>query len=402
MGKTLFHYNKPCRIAVGLMSGTSVDGIDAAAVKIEGTDQDLKISLLAFENKPFPEDVRSEILSCFSPENAIVTRLGALSFKLGDLYADAALSVIRAAGLSPCDIDVIGSHGQTIRHEPVPKTHCPAYTVQIGEGAVIAQKTGVVCVTDFRTADMAAGGQGAPLVPFTEYLLYRSDDETILLQNLGGIANVTVLPRGCRAKDVYAFDTGPGNMVIDALADISTDGRLKMDKNGRIAAGGHVDAGLLKDLLKHPYFSMRLPKTTGREMFGKDYARAVMHKAEQTCTPVRDVIATATALTASSIALAYRDFIRPRCPAQRMILGGGGCYNPTLVDFIRKELSRFGVRVLTQEEAGGNSDAKEAAAFALLADCTLRGIPGNLPNVTGAKNPAILGKISMPPAGESE
>lgn len=387
--------DKPDRIAVGLMSGTSVDGIDAAAIRIEGEAPNLKVTLLAFENKPFPEAIRKEILCCFTPRNAIVTRLGRLSFLLGELYSKAALSVIQTAGLSPADVDVIGSHGQTIWHEPVPRKSC-AYTVQIGEGSVIAQRTGVICVSDFRVSDMAAGGQGAPLVPFTEYLLFRSDKETILLQNLGGIGNITVLPKGCGVNDVYAFDTGPGNMVIDALVTNSTNGLLAMDKGGSIAARGQVDPWLLQSLLQHPYFTQHPPKTTGREVFGKEYADALIATAKQKGIPMENVIATATALSASSIAQAYRDFILPCSPASRMILGGGGCYNPTLVNFIRKELACYGIDVLTQEEAGGNSDAKEAIAFALLADCTLRGIPGNIPGVTGARNPALLGKISLP------
>lgn len=390
--------DKPDRVAVGLMSGTSVDGVDAAVIRIEGEAPNIRVTLLAFENKAFPEAVRNEILDCFIPRNAIVTRLGRLNFLLGELFAEAALSVIRAAGLSPADVDVIGSHGQTIWHEPNPQKSC-AYTVQLGEGSVIAQRTGVVCISDFRVSDMAAGGQGAPLVPFTEFLLYRSEKETTLLQNLGGIGNITVLPKGCGADDVYAFDTGPGNMVIDALVSRSTNGLLTMDKGGSIAAKGQVDFWLLQFLLQHPYFSQLPPKTTGREVFGKEYTDALIATAQQKGIPMENVISTATAMTAASIAQAYRDFILPCNPASRMILSGGGCYNPILVDFIRKEFVRFGVDVRTQEEAGGNSDAKEAIAFALLADCTLHGIPGNLPAVTGAKNSALLGKISLPPKG---
>ena len=262
---------KARRRIVGLMSGTSVDGIDAALVEFSGPQDAPELRLLAFENRPFPESVRACIFELFDLANATVDRVGKMSYVLGGLYAEAALSVIAAAGLTPAEVDAVASHGQTIWHAPDEEAFCglPARcTVQIGEGAVIAQRTGLVTVSDFRVADVAAGGQGAPLVPFTEYLLYKSMDRTRLLQNIGGIGNMTVLPAACAPEAVYAFDTGPGNMLIDAVASAATGGRECYDAGGAMAARGRVDEALLDRLKAEPYYSLPLPKSTGRELFG--------------------------------------------------------------------------------------------------------------------------------------
>ena len=385
--------HQPRRVLVGLMSGTSVDGIDAAVVSVTGQGEAVAAELLAFFNTPFDPALRRRIFEAFQPEKTTVMQLGALNMELGEAYAAAALHAVHGAGLRPEDVDAIGSHGQTIWHEPAGN---PAFTVQLGDGNVIAQRTGIPCVSDFRVADLAAGGQGAPLVPFTEFLLYRSETESVLLQNIGGIGNVTVLPAGCKAKDVSAFDTGPGNMVIDGLMSRLTGGRCAMDEGGAFAARGRVCGPLLEELLRHPYFSAPPPKTTGREMFGAPYVDALLARGRELNLTNEDLVATATALTAASIARAVRDFVLPHTKPARLVVGGGGSYNPTLVGFLRQELSPMGIRVQTQEELGHSSDAKEAVAFALLADCTLRGVPGALPSVTGAKVGAVLGKLSFP------
>ncbi|WP_276355308.1 anhydro-N-acetylmuramic acid kinase [Cohnella caldifontis] len=378
------------RYAVGLMSGTSVDGIDAALVEIAGDPgRQVQVRLVAFENTPFPADVRKEIFALFDPAYATVDRVGRMNMALGGLYADAALSVTAKAGLTPADIAFIGSHGQTIYHAPD-----EGYTVQIGEGSVIAARTGIPCVSDFRPADMAVGGQGAPLVPFTEYLLYREPDRTLLLQNIGGIGNVTVLPAGCGPDEVYAFDTGPGNMLIDGVVSRLTNGRQSMDAGGAIARQGRVDAGLLRRLQQEEYYALPLPKSTGRERFGSAYVDELMRYREEHGLLPEDLVATVTRLTAWSIADAYDRFVRARHPADAMLVGGGGSYNPVLMEALKEEMGARGVRVLTQEEAGGNSDAKEAVAFALLADCAMAGVPNNLPSATGAARAAVLGKIS--------
>lgn len=389
---------KPVRRVVGMMSGTSVDGIDAALVEISGESSRPHIKLLAFENLPFPGPVREEIFKLFRPENATACRVGYMNFLLGELYAKSALSVIAKAGLSPADVDLIGSHGQTIWHEPNPcgKDGFPIrYTVQIGEGSVIAQRTGITTITDFRVADMAAGGQGAPLVPYSEYLLYRREDETILLQNIGGIGNITVLPAGAGPEDVYAFDTGPGNMIIDTVISALTNGRLTYDADGAMAASGTVNEELLSMLKQESYYTQAPPKSTGRELFGTQYTAGILKWKNSHNISDQDIIATVTDLTAWSIADAYERFILPKHRASELIVGGGGSYNQALLTFLSRRFSTYRVTVKTQEDIGLSSDAKEAVAFALLADRCIREQSGNLPSVTGADRSVVMGKISL-------
>lgn len=391
---------KPVRRIVGLMSGTSVDGIDAALVELSGSQDAPEVRLVAFEDHPFPEAVRAGIFELFGPAKATVDKVGRMSYVLGGLYAEAALSVIRAAGLTPVDVDAVASHGQTIWHAPDEVPFCgesARCTVQIGEGAVIAQRTGLVTVSDFRVADVAAGGQGAPLVPFTEYLLYRSTERTRLLQNIGGIGNMTVLPAACAPEAVYAFDTGPGNMLIDAVVSAATDGRERYDKGGAMAARGNVDERLLDMLRAEPYYSLPLPKTTGRELFGTQYAERIFAWGREHSLSWEDLAATATELTAWSIADAYERYVLPKYKAAELLVGGGGSYNKTLMSRLAARFERFGVEVKTQEDLGYSSDAKEAVAFAILGDRCLAGLPNTLPGVTGAENPSVMGKISLPP-----
>jgi len=393
---------KEVRHVVGMMSGTSVDGVDAALVEISGTDSEPKVKLLAFENKPYPPQVREKIFSLFTPANATVDKVGYMNFLLGEIYAKSALSVIEKAGMKPEEIDVIGSHGQTIWHAPIPESPdgIPvAYTVQIGEGSVIAERTGILTVSDFRVADMAAGGQGAPLVPFSEYLLYRREKETILLQNIGGIGNMTVMPAGAKPRDVFAFDTGPGNMIIDAVISAVTGGEKTYDAGGETAAKGRVCNALLDILKEEPYYRQPLPKTTGREHFGVQYTEKILSWWKENPIPVEDLLATVTDLTAYSIADAYERYVLPKYRASEIIVGGGGSYNATLLRFMKERFAPHGVAVRTQEDLGLSSDAKEAVAFALMADCCMRGRANTLPSVTGAEHPAVMGKISQPYKG---
>ena len=393
---------KEVRHVVGMMSGTSVDGVDAALVEISGTDSEPKVKLLAFENKPYPPQVREKIFSLFTPANATVDKVGYMNFLLGEIYAKSALSVIEKAGMKPEEIDVIGSHGQTIWHAPIPESPdgIPvAYTVQIGEGSVIAERTGILTVSDFRVADMAAGGQGAPLVPFSEYLLYRREKETILLQNIGGIGNMTVMPAGAKPRDVFAFDTGPGNMIIDAVISAVTGGEKTYDTGGETAAKGKVCNALLDILKEDPYYRQPLPKTTGREHFGVQYTEKILSWRKENSISVEDLLATVTDLTAYSIADAYERYVLPKYRASEIIVGGGGSYNATLLRFMKERFAPHGVAVRTQEDLGLSSDAKEAVAFALMADCCMRGKANTLPSVTGAEHPAVMGKISQPYKG---
>lgn len=385
---------------VGMMSGTSVDGVDAALIELSREGGAPRVKLLAFENIPYPQGVRERVFELFRPETSTVDRIGYMNFLLGELYARAALSVIAKAGLTSADVDLIGSHGQTIWHEPEARETdgMPIrYTVQIGEGAVIAARTGIPTVSDFRVADMAVGGQGAPLVPFSEYLLYRREDESILLQNIGGIGNMTVLPAGATPEQVFAFDTGPGNMIIDAVAAAISGGRLKCDVNGGIAARGKVDEELLARLQKDEYYARRPPKTTGRERFGTQYAQRILDDRARHPISDEDLLATVTYLTAWSIFDACERFALPVCKPAELIVGGGGSYNKTLLKDLSGLFGTRGIAVRTQEDLGFNSDAKEAVAFALMADCFVRGEANVLPSVTGASAASVMGKLSLPP-----
>ncbi len=382
-------------LVLGLMSGTSADGVDAAIVALEGAPPDLRWEVHAHSHMPHPLALRDEIFACFQPASSDVGRLCHLNFALGHAFADAALRAIAETGLSPTQIDLIGSHGQTLWHNP---TGPQASTLQLGEPAVIAERTGIPVVSNFRTRDMAAGGQGAPLVAYVDALLLTHPTLTRAVQNIGGIANVTYLPPRKRkrsedtdlAEGVTAFDTGPGNMLIDDAAARATDGRLTFDRDGQLALAGHVDKAWLKDLLADPYFKAPPPKTTGRERFGTQYGAKLWKEGlARELTPC-DIVATLTALTASSIARAYRDFL-PHFPDE-VIVSGGGARNPRLMMHLREALPE--ARVCFSDKVGLKIEAKEAVAFAVLAYETWHRRPGNVPSATGASHPVILGSIT--------
>jgi anhydro-N-acetylmuramic acid kinase len=376
------------RYVVGLMSGTSLDGIDAALVKINDFGENTKVELISFVNEEISEEIKSEIRDCFSVEKSNVELICSLNFKLGYLFADAAKSVCKKAGIKFEDLDLIGSHGQTAFHIPKPYDNFAKSTLQIGEPAVIAYETGVTVVSNFRTMDMAAGGEGAPLVPYTEYLLYRSE-KSRALQNIGGIGNVTVLPANCTLDQMYAFDTGPGNMIIDEVTK-----RLKgvpYDKGGLIAALGTVNIELLDELMSVDYIKQVPPKSTGRELFGSQFVDKLLEKWSH--LKAEDLIATVTAFTAKSIAENYRSFVFNNSKIDEVILGGGGSYNNTLVNMIKEYLPECSV--LIQEDLGYSSDAKEAIAFAVLANETINHNCGNVIGATGAKKRVVLGNITF-------
>jgi anhydro-N-acetylmuramic acid kinase len=380
-------------IIVGLMSGTSADGVNAAVVRLEGAPPALAWELLAHTHSPHAPALRAEIFACFRPETGDVARLCALNFNLGRALAAAALDGIAAARLTPAQVALIGSHGQTVWHIPDGPT---ASTLQIGEPAIIAELTGITTVSNFRTRDMAAGGQGAPLVARVDALLFGHARLHRALQNIGGIANVTYVPAG-DAEAAFAFDTGPGNMLIDDAAQRTTGGALDYDRDGALAAAGRVDDGWLAELLTHPYFRRPPPKTTGRELFGQQYGAELWKRGRDRGLSGEDVIATLTALTARSIAMAYRDFL-PILPDE-VIVSGGGARNPVLMAQLAAALAEFAriqgpPRVLTSDELGLPVEAKEAVAFAVLAYETWHGRPGNLPAATGAPRPVVLGSIT--------
>jgi len=383
--------SKEKRLVVGLMSGTSADAIDAALVEISGSGPDTKIRLLHYIEAPYEPNVRQAIFHLFSPEGK-AEEVSRVNFLLGELFADAALDVIKTARIQPSEVDLIASHGQTIVHLPqasrLGDRHI-ASTLQIGEPCVIAERTGITTVADFRTRDIAAGGQGAPLAAFADFVLFRDAEKGRAVQNIGGIANVTVLPAGAHLEDVFAFDTGPGNMIIDAVVAQATKGENTFDRDGKMAARGQVLPDILKWLMSHPFLEKTPPKTTGREEFGVDFAREMMTRAAD--ARAEDLVATATAFTAESIAVNYRRFVFPRCEVQEVILGGGGGYNLTLRAMLKDRLP--GMRILMHEDFGLPGAAKEAVAFAILGNQTMLGNPSSIPGATGARQPRVLGKI---------
>jgi anhydro-N-acetylmuramic acid kinase len=401
-------------IVAGVMSGTSADGINVALVRI-GDARDSKsprrsaaaadargdqchVKLLGHAEYPYPKRVREAVLAAMNAPRANVGDLARLNFLLGELYADAILATERKLRLKA---DLVGCHGQTLYHQGEPKRflgRMVAATWQTGEAAVVAARVGAPVVSDFRPSDMAAGGKGAPLVPFLDFMLFRDALRGRIVQNIGGIANLTAIPAGAAVSDVVAFDTGPGNMVIDAVTEKLF--RRPFDRDGQIASSGVVLEPVLRQLLRAAFFRGKPPRTAGREEFGREFVREFL----QRCGRARkkDIVATATALTARSIDDAIRRFLVPGpSPARRqvfheMILSGGGTRNATLMEMLSRELAPLAIRVRFSDEYGLPSEAKEAAAFAVLAYETWHRRPSNVPSATGAKRVAVLGKISYP------
>ena len=388
-------WTKSQRIGIGLMSGTSADGIDAVLVRISGHGVGTKIEQLSFYMQPFTAKVRDRILVLASGSEGGTNELCRMNFLLGTLYADACEALCKQAGIAPSDVDFVGSHGQTFYHIPQPENYLGysfRSTLQLGEASVIAERMGCPVISDFRVRDVAAGGQGAPLVPYTEFLLYRSEQHHIALQNLGGIGNITLLPKGCRLDEVTAFDTGPGNMVMDALVYRLTGGAQSFDEGGRLAGAGQINQALLLRMLEDPYLWKKPPKTTGREQYGEKYIDWLLKEAESLDVSLQDTLTTATRFTAECIRWAIEHFCSPR--PEKLIVGGGGSFNPTLMNEIRACLPDC--TVLTNEDIGLDSNSKEAVAFALLANETIFGECNNAPNATGASHPTVMGKISLP------
>jgi len=376
---------KPARTVIGLISGTSADAVDAAAVRVEGKDRARWVATLATASYPYPPEVRARVLALTA--GGSTREVCELNVAVGELFAEAALRVMARVG----EVDLIASHGQTVYHLP-PGPGQPGATLQIGEPAVIAERTGTCTVAHFRARDMAAGGQGAPLVPYADFVLFADRARTRIAQNIGGIANATVLPAGAGPEEVLAFDTGPGNMVIDLLAEMLL-GRA-LDADGQAAAQGTVDETLLGDLLWDEFIIAPPPKSTGRERYGRAYAEAVLARARRKDLSPHDVLATVTALTAEAIVLNYEQFIFPRHDVHEVIVSGGGVHNRTLMERLGRRLAPRAVR--RASEFGVDDDAKEAVAFAILGHDALLGLATNIPRATGARRPVVLGAIYPP------
>lgn len=381
----------------GIMSGTSADGVDVALVRITtARNNDFpRLHLLAHVALPYPAAVRKRVLQVMNAPAESVADLSRLHWRLGQLYAS---SVERALAAHPVRLDLVGCHGQTIYHQGTAQSYLGgsvACTWQLGEASVLAAKLGVPVVSDFRPADLAIGGQGAPLVPFLDYAAFHSQKRNRVLQNLGGIGNLTVLPAGAASERVFAFDTGPGNMVIDAV--MSAHFGKQYDARGRVASRGRVLAPVVAKCLTLPFFRAHPPKSAGREEFGREFVASFLEQCRKESGRAEDAVATATALTASSIGLAWTRFVKPalaQAPTD-FIVAGGGAKNEKLLRSIEAEVCATSkVCMKTSDDYGIPSAAKEAMAFALLAYQTWHGLPGNLPSATGAKRPAVLGKIT--------
>ena len=385
-------------LAVGLMSGTSHDGVSAALVELDEHSRP-PARLITFQTFPYPARFRKELLDASADGKIGAAAISRLNFALGRELGRASIAIARRARVALADIALIGSHGHTFFHLPPRRVTRGqiASTLQLGESAVIAAATGVPVIADFRTMDLVLGGEGAPLAPLAHLWMFADATHSRIVLNIGGIANATYIPRRARIghNDLIAFDTGPGNGLIDALASRISAGRMRMDRDGRIAARGHINQPLLARLMQHSYFRRRPPKSTGREEFGPELLDRIVADARGMKIVDYDLIATVTAFTARSIADGCRHFILPRGPVDQLIVTGGGAQNPTLMRMIAAELPDL--EVVTAADVGVDGDALEAVAFAILGYQMLRGRQGNIPSVTGARAPAILGKLTLPP-----
>jgi len=375
---------------IGLMSGTSADGITAVLANISGTGESAQIKLIGYKTYPYVDDVRERVFNLFKPGHGNVQDVCEMNSVIGEAFAEAANNLINHLGVED-DVDLVGSHGQTIWHQPVAESvsgYGSRSTLQIGEPAVISVNTGLPVVSDFRKADMAVGGEGAPLTPYLDYVLHRDPDENRVLQNIGGIANLTYLPAETSVDDVIAFDTGPGNMIIDALVKKNTG--ASHDVDGSIAFRGEVNQILLDKLLDHPYYTLKPPKTTGREVFGEHYSEKIAEKAKELNLSLEDLIATVTRLTVETIIQAYETHLPEEFDA--VYVSGGGSKNPAIIEGLR---DRYNTPVHDYSTLGIPSEAKEALLIALLANEHIMGTPSNIITATGAKRSVILGYSTL-------
>lgn len=381
-------------LVVGLMSGTSLDGIDASLVKINGFGMTTKIEVIESISVLYEEKMREELLLAMNKETSNVEQFCSLNYKLGYIFAEAVKTVCKKANVSLKQIDLIGSHGQTLYHIPQAVSPLVKSTLQIGDPCILAYETDTMVISNFRAMDIAAGGEGAPLIPYIDWLLFKNPSRGRILQNIGGIGNCTVINVDCQKEDIIAFDTGPGNMIIDGLCRKLKD--VPYDHGGRIAGHGTVHKELVSKWMQHRFFDAKPPKSTGREDFGSNYTRQLI---ENYCDlSSEDLIATATYFTAYSIVYAYKKFVFPKFQIDEVVISGGGGNNTTLISMIQSLLPDK--HVIASNEIGINIDEKEAVGFAVLANESVHQQKSNVPSATGAKKPVILGQISLPPNGD--
>lgn len=378
---------------IGLMSGTSADGVDVAIIDVRGRGASTRFKLVAWSSIPYERGAHRLIFSFLNACGISAAKISQLNFLLGNLFADAVLSVCRRHRVSLRSIDLIGSHGQTVYHQSVASSFGGrriTSTLQLGEAAVIAERTGITTISDFRVRDVAAGGTGAPLVPYVDYILLRDSRKSRVALNIGGIANITVIPRHCSLKNLVAFDTGPGNMMLDAAVALRSKGKLRFDAQGAIASRGKIHFKVLDWLLEHPFYRQRPPKAAGREQFGIEYTRGILDRMRS--SSLEDTLSTLVELTARTVVEGLKRFGGGLRASDELVVSGGGARNLFLMSRLQALLPRS--RVVTSSEIGIDPDAKEAIAFAILANETWHHRPANVPSVTGARHPVILGKIT--------
>ncbi len=374
---------------VGIMSGTSLDAVDLALIEIE-EGKIKEYELRTFRSFPLNPDLREKVLQASSPETGDVSLICELNFALGHLYAEGVLKLLQEEGLKGEDIDLIGCHGQTIYHKPRAKV--PS-TLQIGEAGVIAERTGITTISNFRSRDIATGGEGAPIVPYVDYLLFGRSGLNIVLQNIGGIGNFTYLPASGDLNEVIASDSGPGNMLIDTAVSILTGGKSTYDFDGKLAARGRINRKLLSEMMEHPFLQRSVPKSTGREEFGRPLVERHLARSRELGLSEEDFLATLTAFTAHSIGQTCREFLIGKgLGIDEFIVSGGGSFNPTLMAMLQEELGEIPCR--GYQDLGHNSEAKEAVAMAILAFSSFNKQENNLPGATGAGRRVIMGDIT--------
>lgn len=386
-------FNKKKKLVIGLMSGTSADGIDAVVVEIIGSGIHTKIRQLAFRTYSYPKGFKQFLLINSDTKTTRLDEVVRLDILIAHFFADAVRKIVRELGMEIGEIDLISSHGQTIHHLPKPRNMFGKNirsTMQIGNPSVISKLTGVVTIGNFRVGDIAVGGSGAPIVPLFDFLLLRSEEKNRIALNIGGISNITVLKKNCLLDDIIAFDTGPGNMIIDSLTQKFYN--KPFDNNGRIACKGKIIIPLLRWLISHPYFKLKPPKSTGREMFGEDFINKLLQKCK--IEKKEDIITTVSEFTAMSIYKSYLQFVPNKMNVNELLVSGGGVHNIYIMNALKRYFCK--AQVLTTDELNISSDAKEAICFALLANETISGNTGNVPKATGAKKPTVLGVICLP------
>jgi anhydro-N-acetylmuramic acid kinase len=386
--------DKQDRLIVGTMSGTSTDGYDIALTRVSGSRETMRVQLLASTSVPLPAELTRELFGVYPPNRVAVRHLAELGVRLAELHAKWICEFLKRESVPMSDVDVIAYHGVALYHGSRDGGRIPAH-FEIGDPAVIAERTGRTVVARLRSRDIAAGGEGAPLSPYADWVLFRDPAVGRAIQNIGGIANVTGLKPGATLDDVIAFDTGPGNIVLDALVTEWTTGAERYDPDGRTAARGSVSEELLAELMRTPYMRRPLPKSTGREVFGRSFVARLNARAARLGLSFEDLLATATAFTAESIAFHYRQFLEPEFRIDEVIVAGGGANNGSLVRMLRERLHPIPVRM--HGEFGIDGDIREAVYWAMLANETVQGVPANVPAVTGASHPVVLGQIV--PAG---